>query len=67
VTIASQYEKEHAVLSELQATVGEKEHAYIQKTSMLDSETALALGFEKNSTYIYFILLCPFLNESKLQ
>lgn len=50
MTIASHYEKERIAFSELQAVVGQKEHVYIQKTSMIDVETALALGYEKSSS-----------------
>ncbi len=49
VTIASHFEKERAAFSELQAVVGQKEHVYIQKTSLIDVETALALGYEKST------------------
>lgn len=50
VTVASRYEKERVAFSELQATVGQKEHEYIQKTSAIDVKTALALGYEKSTS-----------------
>lgn len=50
VTIASHFEKERVTFSELQAVVGQKEHAYIQKKATIDVETALALGYERSTT-----------------
>ncbi|MES2985755.1 MAG: hypothetical protein V4686_01350 [Patescibacteria group bacterium] len=55
VTIASHYEREQIAFSELQAVVGQKEHEYIQKTSTIDVETALALGYERSTGAVAYI------------
>ena len=55
VTIASHYEKEHIALAELQTTVGEKEHMFIQKTSTIDVDTAIQLGYERSISAVTYI------------
>ena len=55
VTIASHYEKQRIAYSELQAVVGQKEHEYIEKTSVIDVETALALGYERSTGDVAYI------------
>lgn len=55
VTVASHFEKERIAYSELQAVVGQKEHAYIQKTATIDVETALALGYERSTGEVAYI------------
>ncbi len=49
VTIASHYEKQRIAYSELQSIIGQKEHAYIQITSTIDVESALALGYQRST------------------
>ncbi|MES2623058.1 MAG: hypothetical protein V4576_01465 [Patescibacteria group bacterium] len=50
VTIGSNFERERIAFGELQTAVGEKEHAYIEKTSIIDIDEAIRLGYEKSNT-----------------
>jgi hypothetical protein len=55
VTIASNHEKLLAAFTELQSQVGEKEHAYIKKTSSITMSEALALGYEKTTDSVAYV------------
>lgn len=55
VTVASNHEKTSAMLAELRSQVGEKEHVYIEKTSNITLEGAIALGYEKTTESVAYI------------
>ena len=55
VTIASNYEIERISFSELQTVVGEKEHSYIVKTSTIDMEEAVKLGYERSAGNVAYL------------
>lgn len=55
VTVASQHEKARTAFAELQSSVGEKEHVYIQKTAAITLDQALLLGYEKTAGAVAYI------------
>ncbi len=56
VIIASEHEVQRGVFAELQVTVGEKEHSYIQENTKFDIEEAIRLGYVKTpESHISFI------------
>jgi hypothetical protein len=55
VNTASNHEKTLALFTELQSKVGQKEHIYIEKTSAIDMNQAVALGYEKTIESIAYI------------
>lgn len=56
VLIASEHEIQRGNFADLQVTVGEKEHAYIQANTKFDIEEAVRLGYIKTpETHIAFI------------
>ncbi len=50
VIVASEHEVQKGIFAELQITVGEKEHAYIQENTKFDSDEAIRLGYVKTPT-----------------
>jgi hypothetical protein len=55
VTVASNHEKTQTLFAELQSQVGAKEHVYIEKTSSIDMNQAIALGYEKTIESVAYI------------
>lgn len=55
VTVASEHEKTKALFTGLQARVSEKEHVYIEKTTAISMDEALALGYQKNGETVAYI------------
>lgn len=47
VIVASEHEMKKKVYTELQITVGEKEHEYIQANAKFDTDEAIRLGYIK--------------------
>lgn len=55
VNIASHHEKTMSLFTDLQTQVGKKEHVYIEKTSSIHMDEALALGYEKSTQSVAYI------------